>query len=639
MNLQSKVTTIKNQGSDLTLAERALLACRLAKKLEKIGEYEAACEALYEFWPEREGSPKLDGLDEATQAEVLLRLGALAGWLGSTEQTTGSQETAKDLLTQCSVVFEQLGHSERLAEAHSDLALCYFREGSFDEARISLTTALQNLKDTETDLRAVVLIRAGEVEVACGQLNEALQYYNQAAALLEQSEDHALMGAFHNEFARLFRRFGRAESIDRALIEYTAASFHFEQAGNTRFLARVEHNLAFLFLTIGKCSEAHHHLERSRRLFMELKDIGMAAQVDETRARTFLAEGHIAQAEKLVRSVVRTLEKGDEQAVLAEALTTYGTVMGRLGRYDRARELLNRAISIAETVGDLEGAGRAKLSIIEELSQQTPPMEMASTFETAADLLRQSQDPTTSKRLIACARKVIAALGAGEIPEEETSLPLEDSFSLRNEVRGKEKALIERALRDAGGSVTKAAHLLGFKHHQSLISLINSRHPDLLNVRSAVRRRRRHIFSKSKKLRRRLPPSPAPRRAKSQVSIFHAEDSKLVGQLVHDLVTAENWKIDLCTDGDTALKKLTGDEHYDVLVVDNDLPGLSGLELVQRARKITHRRRTPIVMLSGDDYESEAWRAGVDAFLKKPEEIGDLPTTITRLLRERSSER
>jgi DNA-binding response OmpR family regulator len=113
----------------------------------------------------------------------------------------------------------------------------------------------------------------------------------------------------------------------------------------------------------------------------------------------------------------------------------------------------------------------------------------------------------------------------------------------------------------------------------------------------------------------------------------------MVGQLVHDLVTNENWKIDLCTDGDTALKKLTGDEHYDVLVVDNNLPGLSGLELVQRARKITHRRRTPIVMLSGDDSESEAWRAGVDAFLKKPEEIADLPLTITRLLRERSRER
>ena len=76
--------------------------------------------------------------------------------------------------------------------------------------------------------------------------------------------------------------------------------------------------------------------------------------------------------------------------------------------------------------------------------------------------------------------------------------------------------------------------------------------------------------------------------------------------------------MELCTDGDAALRKLTGDDHYDVLIIDNSLPGLSGLELVQRARKITHRRRTPIIMLSGDDIEKEAWRAGVDEFLRKP---------------------
>jgi len=87
-------------------------------------------------------------------------------------------------------------------------------------------------------------------------------------------------------------------------------------------------------------------------------------------------------------------------------------------------------------------------------------------------------------------------------------------------------------------------------------------------------------------------------------------------------------------DGDSALRKLTSDEPYDVLVFDNSLPGLSGLELVTRVRKISHRRRTPIVMMSADEFESEAWRAGVDAFLKKPEQVLELPATITRLLGE-----
>jgi len=37
-------------------------------------------------------------------------------------------------------------------------------------------------------------------------------------------------------------------------------------------------------------------------------------------------------------------------------------------------------------------------------------------------------------------------------------------------------------------------------------------------------------------------------------------------------------------------------------------------------------------MLSGSDCETEAWGAGVDAFLKKPEQINELASTIARLL-------
>src|SRR5260370_15583932 len=161
MNLEAQLTALKQQSSDLPLAERAKLSCRLAKQLEKIGEYDAASEALNEFWPDRNASPKLDDLDELTKAEMLLRIGALAGWLGSAQQTKGSEETAKDLITRAIEIFEELGQPEKAAEARADLALCYWREGALDEARINLDIALTSLKDKENDLKAVVLIRAG----------------------------------------------------------------------------------------------------------------------------------------------------------------------------------------------------------------------------------------------------------------------------------------------------------------------------------------------------------------------------------------------------------------------------------------------------------------------------------------------
>jgi len=210
-----------------------------------------------------------------------------------------------------------------------------------------------------------------------------------------------------------------------------------------------------------------------------------------------------------------------------------------------------------------------------------------------------------------------------------------EGFSLKREILKIEREIISRALRDAGGSVSAASQLLGFKHHQSLIASLNTRHKDLLTARSAVRKRRRHLFSKSRKTKRRVVRSST-RRSTSQTSILHVEDNKLVAGLVEDLFKELEWHVDLCTDGDTALRRLTDNAHYDLLLVDNDLPGLSGMELVRRARKITHRRRTPIVMLSGTDCESEAWAAGVDAFLKKPEQINEVPLTITRILEGQS---
>jgi len=632
MNLTAQLAALHEETRGLTAVERAGRCCDLAMQLEKAGEYEAACEALSEFWPKRDRPLNLNDLDEATRAEVLLRVGALAGWLGGTDQTEGSQETAKDLITRSIDFFQRLGLSERVAEARGDLALCYWREGSYDEARITLADAINLLGNENSDLKASLLIRAGIIEERTRQLHEALRLYNQAAPLLETSEDHALKGAFHNEFGLVFKHLAvpenREDYLDRALMEYTAASFHFEQAGNTRYLARVENNLGYLFFKIGKYEEAHKHLDRARHLFLSLSDVGAVAQVDETRARTLVAENRLAEAERIVRYAVHVLQKGDQQAVLAEALTTHGVAFARLGDYPSAKRLLQRAIEVVETTGDLEGAGRAKLSIIEELSGQTPAPQLVSIFQSAAELLKRSQDPSTSKRLIACAQKVIEGLRAPEAQGFEANDLSWASF--KREIRKAERALIARALREAEGSVTKASHLLGFKHHQSLISIVNIRHKDLLKTRSRIRKRKRHIFSESRKPKR--PAEKGINKRTSTIKILHAEDDLTVARLLGEIFALQDWKVEVCINGTHALERLSSKTHYDVLIFDKDLPGFNGLELVSRVRNIPHHRRTPIIMLSGEECEAEAGRAGVDAFLGKPQDIDQVPVTIARLL-------
>ncbi len=96
----------------------------------------------------------------------------------------------------------------------------------------------------------MALLRLAIVEGSANRLHDALSIDTEAAPLFEKSSNHTLKGKFHNEFGFVLRNLGAAERrpdyIDRALIEYEAASYHFEQAGHRRYQACVENNLGYL---------------------------------------------------------------------------------------------------------------------------------------------------------------------------------------------------------------------------------------------------------------------------------------------------------------------------------------------------------------------------------------------------------
>ena len=69
-----------------------------------------------------------------------------------------------------------------------------------------------------------------------------------------------------------------------------------------------------------------------------------------------------------------------------------------------------------------------------------------------------------------------------------------------------------------------------------------------------------------------------------------------------------------------------------MLIFDNRLPDTTGIELIRHTRKLAHRQQTPIIMLSGDEVEERARRAGANAFLRKPDDVISIPETVARLL-------
>ncbi|HEY9405708.1 MAG TPA: response regulator [Pyrinomonadaceae bacterium] len=114
--------------------------------------------------------------------------------------------------------------------------------------------------------------------------------------------------------------------------------------------------------------------------------------------------------------------------------------------------------------------------------------------------------------------------------------------------------------------------------------------------------------------------------------ILLVEDHKIVAQAVQETLEAEGWRVSLCGDGGVALLRLASETRYSLLLLDNNLPSVSGIELVRYARTLPHRREMPIIMFSASECGGEARRAGVDEFLRKPQDTGKIVETVARLL-------
>jgi len=493
MDLQTSV--FKNEAES-PVVDNLVPLCELAKGLEEAGEFELAEETLRPFWAGVPHRPDTDGVSENAKAELLLRAGTITGWLGSAKQVAGAQAVAKDLVSESADIFEKLGIVEKQAEARVDLAICYWREGALDEARVNLGLVIEILGERESEQRLRALLNSAIVEKDALRDRESLRIYRAAAPQFDLSSNHALKGKFHNSYATLLKSLGlsenREEYIDKALVEFAAASFHFEHAGHHRFQARVENNVGFLFASIGRFLEAQQHLDRARRLFVRLQDHGAVAYADDSRAQAFLLEGRPEEAEQVARTAVRTLKNGGEQMMLAEALTTHGTALARLKRFELSRNTLDQAIQIAQNAGNPDRGGIAAVTAIEELIDYLSLSALENYYSTAELLLSNSQNRGIRTRLGECARRVLAAELAS-IKVEGSGETMPPGFSLDAEVLRYEGSLIRKALEDSGGSVTRAARLLGVTH-QGLAFILNGRHSDLLSIRTPVKKRRRSII-------------------------------------------------------------------------------------------------------------------------------------------------
>ena len=113
--------------------------------------------------------------------------------------------------------------------------------------------------------------------------------------------------------------------------------------------------------------------------------------------------------------------------------------------------------------------------------------------------------------------------------------------------------------------------------------------------------------------------------------ILLVEDDEIMRITVHDRLVREKWQVESAIDGRTAMSLLE-QKHYHLILSDIRMPGMNGMELLERARR--HSPLIDIFMMTAYGSVEDAiacLRRGAVDYILKPFEMDDLIIRINRI--------
>ena len=116
--------------------------------------------------------------------------------------------------------------------------------------------------------------------------------------------------------------------------------------------------------------------------------------------------------------------------------------------------------------------------------------------------------------------------------------------------------------------------------------------------------------------------------------ILIADDFQSGRKVLREMLELQGYACQEVENGSEALKAIET-ERFDLVITDNQMPVMSGLQLLQCLAERTEEQRPPAIFLTGrlsDQLSKAAQAAGASTVMQKPYKDNELISEITRIL-------
>lgn len=115
------------------------------------------------------------------------------------------------------------------------------------------------------------------------------------------------------------------------------------------------------------------------------------------------------------------------------------------------------------------------------------------------------------------------------------------------------------------------------------------------------------------------------------------EDEQPIAQTLKRVLEKNGFAVDCAADGEVGLF-YASHNHYDCIILDLNLPKLSGLELIAQLRQA--QNQTPVIMLTARSQvynKLEGFTAGADDYITKPFHLDELIARVRAVIKRSSA--